>query len=153
MQAELERRNVSTKKTRRQPDLYRGDSAEGVSVPAPRSPTKIVAHILYLDGPGRSTPFTSTTESRAVASTFAGRMGAVWGTSPPIAEEQGAAHISLKRLLADLKSTGKGECAWTDPWEVAQARVFVERSSEHLLDWRQVDERVIAQRVRATFAR
>jgi len=133
--------------------LYRGDNTEAVCVPDPTAGTGIVAHILYLDGPGRPTPFTSTTEDRDAAAHFAGRLGRVWNTDPPTAMAEGASHIPLNRLLSDLKGSGRGECRWTDPWEVAQARVYAERWREHLLDWRAVTPVDITARVKASFRR
>jgi hypothetical protein len=142
------------KQTRRKEDaLYRGDNANGVAVPDPTASTGIVEHILYLDGPGRATPFTSTTEDRDVADHFAGKAGHVWNTDPPSAVAQGATHIPLGRLLSDLKGSGRGECRWKDPWEVAQARVYAERWREHLLNWRDVPRPDITSRIKATFRR
>lgn len=69
--------------------LFRGDDAEAVAYPDPSSNRAIVSHILYLDGIGRPTPFTSTSDSRDSAAL-----------------------------------------------EVAQARAYVLRWSEHLLDWK-----------------
>jgi hypothetical protein len=112
-----------------------------------------VEHILYLDGPGRPTPFSSTTEDLDIAEHFSGKSGRVWNTDPPTAVEQGAQHIPLDRLLSDLKGSGRGNCRWKDPWEVAQARVYAERWREHLLDWRDVTVTEIASRVQATFRR
>jgi hypothetical protein len=106
-----------------------------------------------MGGAGRPTPFTPTTEAREVAEQFAGKDGHVWETDPESAKHQGARHIPLKRLLADLKGKGRGECAWDDPWEVARARALAERWSEHLLDWRGVEKKVVANCVRAAFRR
>jgi len=47
--------------------LFRGDAASGVGIPRPDADPSIVRHILYLDGPGRETPYLSTTESRIFA--------------------------------------------------------------------------------------
>jgi len=88
-----------------------------------------------------------------VAAHFAGKSGHMWNTDPPTAVTQGALHIPVDRLLSDLKGSGRGDCRWTDPWEVAQARVYAERWREHLLDWRAVEPADISSRVKASFRR
>lgn len=132
-------------------ELLRGDSADGVAVPDPEATTPIVAHVLYLGGPGRPTPFTSTTESRETARYFAGKDGRVWETSGPGAEIYGASHIDHDRLLRDLTGRGKGRCKHTNAWEVKQAKAYVVQWSEHLLDWTGIDRSEARDRVRAAF--
>jgi hypothetical protein len=117
-------------------DLFRGDDAKAVARPDPTSARGIVSHILYLDGVGRATPYTSTTESSESAKHFAGPNGKVWQTDPATARNQGAAHVSRADLLHLLKGYGKGKAKWKDAIEVAQARAYVLRWSEHLLDWK-----------------
>lgn len=96
----------------------------------------IVSHILYLDGVGRATPYTSTTQARESAKQFAGPAGKVWQTDVSTARGQGAGHISRNDLLHLLKGYGKGKAKWNDAVEVAQARAYVRRWDEHLLDWK-----------------
>jgi len=116
--------------------LFRGDSVAGVSVPNPGANTSLVAHILYLGGFGRLTCYTSTTDSRSVAGHFAGRQGRIWATDPGTATGCGAKHIPLAELRSLLRGFGKGKAKWNDPWEVAQARAYVEQWREHILDWK-----------------
>ncbi|MBK8265152.1 MAG: hypothetical protein IPK80_27960 [Nannocystis sp.] len=131
--------------------LYRGDSRKGVALPDPAAPTKIVAHILYLGGAGRPTPFISTSASRSAAEHFAGRDGRVWQTDEDLASSLGALHISAAELQSNLTGNGKGQCRWDDPFEVAQARAYVKQWQEHLLNWSQVDTSEIAKRVHNSF--
>jgi len=131
--------------------LFRGNGRNGVAVPDPGSKILIVEHILYLGGAGRSTPFTSTTESREIAQHFAGGRGRVWRTDPETATSQGALHVPKDQLLRDLRGFGRGRAKWTSAWEVAHARALVERSREHLLDWSRVPKASIAERVRGAF--
>ena len=119
--------------------LYRGDSAGGVALPTPTADSSIVRHVLYLDGLGRETPYSSTTESHDVAVRFAGSRGAVWETKVQKAEDRGVQHISRKTMLDLLKGKGKGDAAWPSAFEVLQARKYIEESNEHLLDFRSHD--------------
>lgn len=120
-----------------------------VALPDPRSRRPLVSHLLFLDGQGRATPFTSTTELRKVAAVFAKPSGKVWQTSAQVAQAAGATHITRKDLLHLLKGRGKGRARWNDPIEVAQARAYVQRWSEHLLDW--TDHPDVAAGVSAAF--
>ena len=115
--------------------LFRGDLAAGVRPPVPAADASLVRHILYLEGPGRETPYLSTTESLDTARRFAGS-GAVWETSVSSAKARSVAHVSNSELLAALKGNGKGKAKWSEPFEVMQARRYVEQWSEHLLDFR-----------------
>ena len=124
-------------KKRRDP-LFRGDSAAGVSHPDPGANDSIVAHILYLDGAGRSTPYQSTTESEDVALHFAGRQGRAYHTSAGRAEARSVQHIGLIELVKLLKGSGQGRAKWSSKFEVMQARRYVEQWAEHLLDYRGV---------------
>jgi hypothetical protein len=116
--------------------LFRGDDAKAVASPDPSSNRAIVSHILYLDGIGRPTPFTSTSDSRDSAAHFAGPRGRVWETDAPKAIGLGARHLAKKDLLHLLKGYGKGRARWNNALEVAQARAYVLRWSEHLIDWK-----------------
>lgn len=116
--------------------LYRGDDAKSVALPDPKSTRELVSHILFLGGAGRSTPWTSTTESKTTGTHFAGSRGRVWQTDVPTAQQNGARHVSQKDLLHLLKGYGKGKAKWPNAIEVAQARAYVLRWSEHLLDWK-----------------
>lgn len=129
--------------------LFRGDAANSVALPDPMSTRGIVSHILFLDGAGRATPFTSTTESRATAKHFAGAKGKVWETDRSTAQAQGAGHIPLKDLLHLLKGYGKGKAKWNNPIEVAHARAYALRWEEHLFDWKK--HPAIAQAIADTF--
>lgn len=126
--------------------LFRGDSSTGVQVPDPVADKSIVRHVLYLDGPGRLTPYVSTSESMSAAQHFAGRTGVVWSTTHSKACQQGVAHRPRKELLELLRGKGKGDAAWHSAFEVAQARRYVEEWDEHLFDFRDVPEpdRVVA---------
>lgn len=133
------------KKTR--DPLFRGDGAKGCSTPDPSGQPSIVAHILYLDGPGRATPYHSTTESEGVAKHFAGRAGTVYRAMAREAEEHGVTHLSRVELMNLLRGKGKGNAKWTSALEVMTARKYVEQWSEHLLDFRDVDSAHIAATV------
>ena len=93
--------------------LFRGDFKEGVRPPAPKADDSVVRHILYLEGPGRETPYLSATESQEVAEYFAGPSGLVWQTMVNKLKEQGINHLSQADLLALLKKgNGKGKAKW-----------------------------------------
>ncbi len=115
--------------------LFRGDAADGVAPPDPAANASIVAHILYLDGAGRSTPFQSTTESEEVASHFAGRRGRIYQTSAKAAEARAVGHVSRTELIRLLRGKGQGRAKWSSAAEVMQARRYVELWAEHLLDF------------------
>ena len=131
-------------KARRDP-LWRGDSAAGVSCPHPRADPSIVRHVLYLDGPGRETPYSSTTESWQSADHFAGKDGRVWTTRVPTAESEGVLHIDRRELLRLLRGNGRGDATWSSAYEVLQARRYVEQWQEHLLDFRPLRDRPFAE--------
>ncbi len=115
--------------------LFRGDARGGVSLPEPDADPSIVRHVLFLDGPGRSTPYLSTTESREVAERFAGRHGQVYTTRPPKWKKHGVGHLSRRELLQLLKGRGKGRASWPSAFEVLTARRRVEEHAEHLADF------------------
>ncbi len=117
--------------------LFRGDSKSGVRSPTPSADASIVRHILYLEGPGRDTPYLSTTEQQAAAEHFAAN-GAIWQTFVKKVYENGVKHISNAELLTLMKKNGKGEAKWDDAFEVMQARRYAEQWSEHLLDFRDI---------------
>ena len=129
--------------------LFRGDDAKSVALPDPRATRAVVSHILFLGGEGRATPWMSTTESKTTATHFAGPHGRVWTTDVPKAQHYGAKHVSKTDLLHLLKGYGKGKAKWGNAIEVAQARAYVLRWSEHLLDWK--GHAAIAAAVAATF--
>lgn len=135
----------------RDQELFRGDHVRGVAIPEPAADASIVRHILYLDGAGRPTPYTSTTHDRAIARTFSRPRGRIWETSVQQAQIHGAAHLPLDELLQNLRGKGHGARFAGRPSEVAQARVYAERHCEHLLDWRAVHPTEIADHVRALF--
>ena len=120
-------------------------------MPNPASKTGIVEHILFLEGRGRDTPYSSTTESEEVAEFFAGGGGRVWTTTVKAASAEGAAHLPRKQLLQNLKGFGKGKAKWHDAYEVAQAARYVEEWSEHLLGWRAVNPTSVDAAVRRAF--
>ena len=124
--------------------LLRGDFKEGVRSPVPKADNSVVRHILYLEGPGRETPYLSATESQEVAEYFAGPFGLVWQTMVSKLKEQGINHLSKMDLLAMLKGNGKGKAKWDSPYEVMQARRYVELWSEHLLDFREIEDAAAA---------
>ncbi len=131
---------VATKKWKASKDpLFRGDHKDSVCVPNPAADTSIVRHIMYLEGPGRETPYLSTTERRDVAMRF-GQAGGVWSTSVAIVTANGVTHISNSDLLGLMKGNGKGGAQWPDAFEVMQARRYVEEHGEHLLDFRSVTD-------------
>jgi hypothetical protein len=119
--------------------LLRGDARSGVSIPSPNADDSIVRHILYLEGPGRETPYLSTTEEIETARRFA-QGGAVWSTFVKKAKENGVQHISNSDLLSSMKGNGKGKAKWDDAFEVMQARRYAEQWAEHLLDFREIRE-------------
>ncbi len=119
--------------------LLRGDATTGVRVPVPAANDSIIRHVLYLEGPGRETPYLSASESMAAANRFA-QAGVVWKTSVKVAQANGVGHIGNSALLSLMKGNGKGKAKWDDPFEVMQARRYVEQWSEHLLDFRATSE-------------
>jgi hypothetical protein len=116
--------------------LLRGDHAESVTVPDPGAPPSIVRHILYLDGAGRSTPYSSTTEDEPTAARFAGKDGRVWHTLVARVQASGLRYISKSELLSLLRGRGKGDAAWPKATEVLRARALAEEWGEHLIDFR-----------------
>lgn len=131
--------------------LFRGDDKNFVNVPDPKSKTGIVPHILYLGGKGRSTPFTSTTESEDTAEYFAGEDGAVWETEVATATAESAKHLSRVDLLNNLKGFGKGKAKWSNAFEVKQAAAYVAQWSEHVLDWSATAPKDIETKIKKTF--
>lgn len=119
--------------------LYRGDHKDTVSVPTPGADGSVIRHVLYLEGPGRETPYLSTSERREVAKRFA-QAGGVWEVSVAHAKANGVGHISNSELLGLMNGNGKGIANWPNAFEVMQARRYVEEHSEHLLDFRDVAE-------------
>ncbi len=119
--------------------LLRGDATTGVRVPVPAANDSIIRHVLYLEGPGRETPYLSASESMAAANRFA-QAGVVWKTFVKQAQANGVGHIGNSALLSLMKGYGKGKAKWDDPFEVMQARRYVEQWSEHLLDFRGTSE-------------
>jgi hypothetical protein len=115
--------------------LFRGDLIAGIRPPAPSADDSIVRHILYLEGPGRETPYLSTSEDLETAKYF-GEKQTVWKTSVQIAKSHKVGHISNSELLTLLKGNGKGKATWDQAYEVMTARRYVEQWSEHLLDFR-----------------
>ena len=107
--------------------LFRGDSAGGLSTPDPSADTGIVAHVLFLGGYGRATPFHSTTESESAAAHFAGSEGRVYRTTVPVAQAAGVEHVAHIELLRLLRGKGQGRAKWPSALEVATARRYVEQ--------------------------
>lgn len=136
-----------------QDPLFRGSDRAAAGRPTPAADRSLVRHILYLDGYGRETPYLSATESGEVAHHFAHADGAVWKTMVARLRAAGVGHRSRKELLQNLRGYGKGDAAWPSPFEVMQARAYVEQWQEHLLDFRGVDETQVAQVVAAVFER
>ena len=116
--------------------LYRGDGKSSVCVPNPHADDSIVRHIMYFEGPGRESPYLSTSEEYDLAENFSN--GAVWQTLVKIAEAESVAHISRTELLSLMKGNGKGLAKWPSAFEVMQARRYVEQWGEHLLDFREI---------------
>jgi hypothetical protein len=121
-------------KKKRDP-LYRGDDATALSLPDPTARTSVVEHVLYLGGAGRRSPYQSTSESEGTAQRFAGRNGRVYQTTAPRAEGLGIVHIGQVELKKLLRGKGHGRAAGSSPLLVMQARQYVERWAEHLLDF------------------
>ncbi|MCX7092376.1 MAG: hypothetical protein NTY50_02830 [Methylobacter sp.] len=117
--------------------LYRGDRKTGVSIPNPTADGSIVRHILFLEGPGRETPYLSTSEEYESANNFAAGGGVVWEIYLKTVRAEGVAHISRTELLSLMKGNGKGKAKWENAFEVMQARRYVEQWNEHLLDFRE----------------
>jgi len=116
--------------------LYRGDAKNSVCVPNPKADDSIVRHIMYFEGPGRETPYLSTSEEYDLAENFSN--GSVWKTFVKIARKESVLHISRTQLLSLMKGNGKGEAKWPNAFEVMQARRYVEQWGEHLLDFRNI---------------
>ena len=132
---------MAGKKWRKSKDpLFRGDMKDCVRPPVPGADSSIVRHIMYLEGPGRETPYLSVTELEENAKHFAGKTGAVWNTTVPTAESLGVEHMSHIELLSQLNGNGKGKAKWKSPFEVMQARRYVEQWAEHLLDFRRTSD-------------
>ncbi len=118
--------------------LYRGDEKDSVCVPNPEADDSIVRHIMYFEGPGRETPYLSTSEEYELAENFSN--GSVWKTFVRIARKESVLHISRTELLALMKRNGKGKAKWPNAFEVMQARRYVEQWGEHLLDFQKVGD-------------
>lgn len=118
--------------------LYRGDEKDSVCVPNPEADDSIVRHIMYFEGPGRKTPYLSTSEEYELAENFSN--GSVWKTFVRIARKESVLHISSTELLALMKGNGKGKAKWPNAFEVMQARRYVEQWGEHLLDFQKVGD-------------
>ncbi len=117
--------------------LFRGDSRNQVSVPNPHADDSIVRHIMYFEGPGRETPYLSTSEEYELAENFSN--GAVWETRVKLARQESVGHISRTDLLSLMKGNGKGKAKWPNAFEVMLARRYVEQWGEHLLDFREIE--------------
>ncbi|MEZ4293574.1 MAG: hypothetical protein R3B70_01260 [Polyangiaceae bacterium] len=127
-------RKTTQKWRQRRDPLWRGDTVP-LTRPVPGADGAIVRHVLFLDGPGRPTPFHSATESRRTAEHFAGPGGKVYETYVTSVEEVGARHISHIELLGLLRGKGHGKAKWHSAFEVLQARRKVEEHIEHLFDF------------------
>ena len=117
--------------------LWRGDGQDAVSIPTPSADGSVIRHVLYLEGPGRESPYLSLSERHAVAEQFS-RAGRVWKASVAQAKANGVVHISNSELLGLMKGNGKGKAKWSNPFEVMQARRYVEEHSEHLIDFKDI---------------
>jgi len=117
--------------------LFRGDSKAGVCVPNPEADDSIVRHVMYFEGPGRETPYLSTSEEYELADNFSN--GVVWETLVKLAKQESVGHIGRTELLSLMKGNGKGMAKWSNAFEVMQARRYVEQWGEHLLDFRDVE--------------
>ena len=117
--------------------LYRGDHKDTVSLPTSDANESVVRHVLYLEGPGRASPYLSTSERQETAKRFA-QKGGVWETLVARVKAEGVGHISRLELLGMLKGKGKGKAAWPSAFEIMQARRYVEEHGEHLLDFRNI---------------
>lgn len=117
--------------------LYRGDAKNAVCIPNPEADDSIVRHVMYFEGPGRETPYLSTSEEYEVAEKFSS--GGVWETFVRIVKKESVRHISRTELLSLMKGNGKGKAKWPNAFEVMQARRYVEQWGEHLLDFREAD--------------
>ena len=125
--------------------LFRGDRKDAVCVPSPEADDSIVRHIMYFEGPGRKTPYLSTSEEYELADNFSN--GAVWQTFVKMAKAESVEHISRTELLALMKGNGKGKAKWPSAFEVMQARRYVEQWGEHLLDFRKVEDPAITTQI------
>ena len=94
--------------------LLRGDAITGVRAPVATANDSIIRHVLYLEGPGRETPYLSTSESMAAASRFA-QAGVVWKTLVKKAQANGVGHIGNSELLSLMKGNGKRKAKWDAP--------------------------------------
>jgi len=133
--------------------LFRGDDRSAVKLPTPGADRNMVRHVLFIDGPGRPSPYLSTSEEWSTARRFAGSHGAVWETTVSLAVTHDARHIPRKELLSLMRGTGRGLAAWNSAVEVAQARRYVEEWDEHLLDFHATQPERIRSVVDAIFRR
>ena len=101
--------------------VYRGENSARVTQPTPSAPKSIVRHVLYLEGPGRETPYLSASESEDTARRFAGRTGTVFLAQPKEWMDGNVKHRSRKELLGLLKGAGKGDAAWHSAFDVLRA--------------------------------
>jgi hypothetical protein len=131
---------MTTRKWKQSKDLlFRGDRKDGIGIPDPSGDDSIVRHVLFLEGAGRKTPYLSTSEHYDLAENFA-QAGAVWKTYVAKAKNKNVGHIGQTELLGLMKGNGKGKAKWPEPFEVMQARRYVEQWGEHLLDFRNVGD-------------
>ncbi len=80
----------------------------------------------FLEGPGRKTPYVSTSEQYDLAENFA-KAGAVWKVYVQNAQPKGVNHINKFDLLAVMKGNRKGKAKWPESYDVMQARRYVEQ--------------------------
>ncbi|MFA7242354.1 MAG: hypothetical protein WC091_19755 [Sulfuricellaceae bacterium] len=130
---------ISKKKWKVSKDpLFRGDAKDAVNVPNPKADGSIVRHVMYFEGPGRETPYLSVSEEYDLAEKFSN--GAVWQTLVKTVKAESVGYISQSELLSLMKGNGKGMAKWPNPFEVMQARRYVEQWGEHLLDFRETKD-------------
>jgi hypothetical protein len=132
--------------------LFRGDAADGLTVPEPDAGLSVVDHVLFIGGAGRETQYHSTTEVEDAARHFAASDGKVYKTSAPQAEAAGVVHISQTELKSLLRGKGHGKAKGSTALLVMQARRYVEQWAEHLLDFAELSSTDVAQVVKDIYS-
>jgi hypothetical protein len=133
----------------REPQVYRGNSDDVAGRPEPSADSNLVRHVLYLGGPGRSSPYLSLTADRATAVDF----GTLWESSVAALNSAGARHLPTEALITALKRN-QGRSKWPSARDRQRALKYVEQHGEELADYRSFsDARSALAAVNVAFVR